>query len=134
MTLAGLVLGTACRNRPPAADTAMAGRVTVVTREEIVAMRAATAWDVVVARAPRLRTTGEPGRPNDLRIQETRSINADEAPLLVVDGAQGFDLTWLTQLPASEVAFIRILSAEAAEPLYGLRAAGGAIEVVTRMR
>ena len=69
-----------------------------------------------------------------MRIQEQRSVNAHETPLLALDGVQLFDIEYLHQIPASDVHAIRILSAEAAEPLYGLRAAGGAIVVETQRR
>jgi len=55
-----------------------------------------------------------------------------DAFLLVVDGVQMSDIDYLRQIPASDVHAIRILNAEAAEPLYGLRAAGGAIVVETK--
>ncbi len=132
--LALLALG-AC-NLPPkgAASTspsAMGG--TVITEEEIARMSVRTAWDAVRLRAPRLTAGQDPGgQPTGVRIQEPRSINADETPLLVVDGVQLADISYLMQISASQVHLIRILSAEAAEPLYGLRAAGGAIVVETK--
>lgn len=106
---------------------------TVITEEEIVRMSVRTAWDAVRLRAPRL-TAGQDqgGQPTRVRIQEPRSLNADETPLLVVDGVQMTDLSYLMQISASQVHLIRILRAEAAEPLYGLRAAGGAIVVETK--
>jgi hypothetical protein len=106
---------------------------TVITEEDIARMSVRTAWDAVRMRAPRF-TAGQDatGRPTGLRIQEPRSVNADETPLLVVDGMQASDVDYLMQIPASQVHLIRILRAEAAEPLYGLRAAGGAIVVETK--
>ena len=96
-------------------------------------MSVRTAWDAVRLRAPRFAFGLDPaGRPAGVRIQAQRSVNADETPLLVVDGVQVFDIEYLMQIPASDVHAIRILSAEAAEPLYGLRAAGGAIVVETK--
>jgi hypothetical protein len=105
----------------------------VITAAEIAELNVRTAWDVVRLRAPRIvfgqdRT----GAPSGVRIQEQRSVNADETPLLVVDGAPVQDIGYLQQLPASEVELIRILTAEAAQPVYGLRAAGGAIVVLTK--
>lgn len=110
-----------------------AGRQTLITEAEIARMSVPTAWDVVRLRAPRL-TFGldAAGRPARVRIQEPRSVNADPGPLLVVDGVQMADVDYLRQIPASDVHAIRILSAESAEPLYGLAAAGGAIVVETK--
>ena len=126
-----------CGRPPGGAGSAapVAGRVTVVTEAEIARMSVRTAWDVVRLRAPRLFFgVDETGRPARVRIQEPRSVNSDETPLLVVDGVPMFDLEYLNQIPATEIQTIRILDTEAAEPLYGLRAAGGAIVVETKHR
>ena len=135
LALVTLVLGTGCRTATPATvvGAATPGRETVITQAEIARMSVTTAWDVVRLRAPRLVVGRDAaGRPAGVRIQERRSVNADETPLLVVDGVHMLDLSYLEQLPASEIALIRILDAEAAYPLYGLRAAGGAIVVQTK--
>lgn len=126
--LALLAVSGGCHKSPPVTDSAPTGRITVVTREEIARMGVRTAWDVVRAKAPRLFEDS----PGHLRPQETRSYNAEETPLLVVDDAQTNDLSWLHNIAASEISLIRIMDAEAAEPFYGLRAAAGAIVVVTR--
>ena len=132
--LAAIAIG-GCQLPPRAAGSVAptAGGGTVITEEEIARMSVRTAWDAVRLRAPRFAFGLDPtGRPARVRIQEQRSVNADETPLLVVDGVQVFDIEYLMQIPASDVHVIRILSAEAAEPLYGLRAAGGAIVVETK--
>lgn len=132
--LAALTLG-ACRVPPGSTGSAgpAALRGTVITEQDIARMGVRTAWDVVRLRAPRL-TYGldAAGRPTGVRIQEPRSIRADETPLLVVDGVQLTDLSYLGQIPATDVHAIRILNAETAQPLYGLAAAGGAIVVETK--
>jgi hypothetical protein len=137
--LAGLALAGAaatliagCRPVPPSSTSVApsAGRETVITEEDIARMSVLTAWDVVRMRAPRFVAGQDAnGRTSGVRIQEQRSAFADETPLLVVDRMQMADLEYLTQIPASQVHAIRVLDAEAAEPLYGLRAAGGAIVV-----
>jgi hypothetical protein len=132
--LAAIAIG-GCRLPPRTAGSVAptAGRETLITEAEIARMSVRTAWDAVRLRAPRFTFGLDPtGRPTRVRMQEQRSVNADETPLLVVDGVQMFDLEYLNQIPASDVHAIRILTAEAAEPLYGLRAAGGAIVVETK--
>lgn len=134
--LAAVAIG-GCQPPPRAAGSVAptAGRETLITEDEIARMSVRTAWDAVRLRAPRLTFGLDPtGRPTRVRIQEQRSVNADETPLLVVDGMQVSDIEYLNQIPASEVHAIHILSAEAAEPLYGLRAFGGAIVVETKRR
>jgi len=124
-----------CRVPPRASGvTAPAfGRETLITEAEIERMSVRTAWDVVRLRAPRLVFgQDESGRPARVRLEAPRSVNSDETPLLVVDGQPMFDLEYLYQIPSSEVRAIHILSAEAAQPVYGLRAFGGAIVVETK--
>jgi hypothetical protein len=132
--LGTLALG-GCRPVPGARVTpaSTAGREIRITEEEIVRMSVPTAWDVVRLRAPRFnygRDSG--GQPARVMIQSQRSIAADETPLLVVDGMRLADIGYLRQIPASQVRSIRILDSEAAEPLYGLAAAGGAIIVESK--
>ena len=124
-----------CHPAPRAAGSAPLsfGRETLITEEDIARMSVRTAWDVVRMRAPRFSSgTDSTGRTGRVRIQEPHSANADETPLLVVDGMQAGDIGYLNDIPASEVHAIHILDSEAAEPLYGLRAAGGAIVVETK--
>ena len=109
------------------------GRSTTITEDEISRMSVQTAWDVVRLRSPRFTFNQDAtGRPTGVRIQGQRSANSDETPLLVVDGVHSTGIDYLSQIPASQVHLIRILDAEAAEPLYGLAAAGGAIVVETK--
>jgi outer membrane receptor protein involved in Fe transport len=105
----------------------------LITESDIARMSVRTAWDAVRLRVPRFSYAQDVnGRPERVRIQQQRSINADETPLLVVDGARVGDVRYLTQIPASDVQAIHILDSEAATPLYGIAAAGGAIVVVTK--
>jgi TonB-dependent Receptor Plug Domain len=130
------VLATAGCHVPPGAAGSVspaATRETLITEDEIARMSVRTAWDVVRLRAPRLMFGQDAsGRPTGVRIQEPRSFNAVETPLVVVDGVPTTDVDYLRQIPASDVHAIHILGAEAAEPLYGLQAAGGAIVVETK--
>jgi outer membrane cobalamin receptor len=131
----GTIAIWSCRPVPGAVGSAapVAGREIVITEAEIARLSVRTAWDVVRLRAPTLtyaQTSG--GGTTRVRIQSERSVNADETPLLVVDGMRLSDIGYLNQIPASEIHVIRILYSEAAEPLYGLGAAGGAIVVDTK--
>ncbi len=135
LALAVALAAGGCHVKPGAPVETAAGGGMVITEEEIARMSVPTAWDVVRMRAPRFSAaTDANGQPTHVRIQEPRSANADETPLLVVDGVGMDDVTYLRQIPASDVHLIRILNAEAAEPFYGLRAAGGAIVVETKRR
>ena len=132
--VAALALG-GCHPRPGAARSVApaTGGGMLITEAEIARMSVRTAWDVVRLRAPHFTfAVDAAGKPTGVRIQEPHSAYADETPLLVVDGAQASDIEYLRQIPATDVHSIRILRAEAAEPLYGLRAAGGAIVVESK--
>ena len=122
------------QTRPSGAAPLAFGRQTVITEDDIAHMSARTAWDLVRMRAPRFSsdidsTSGGSAR---VRIQEPHSVNSGESPLVVVDGMQVGDVSVLSSISASEVRLIRILDSDAAEPIYGLRAAGGAIVVETK--
>jgi len=131
----GTIATWSCRPLPRAGSAVapVAGREILVTESEIARLSVRTAWDVVRLRAPRL-TYGQDaqGQPSRVMIQSQRSINADETPLLVVDGMRLSDIGYLSAIPASDVHAIHILESEDAEPLYGLSAAGGAIVVETK--
>jgi outer membrane receptor for ferrienterochelin and colicin len=126
---------SACKPAPGASSAVApaAGRETLITEDEIARMSVRTAWDAVRLRTPRLSfSVDATGRPTGVRIQERRSSVVDETPLLVVDGVRMSDIQYLNEIPASEVHAIHVLDAEAAEPRYGLGAAGGAIVVETK--
>jgi len=111
----------------------MAGRTIVISDSDIVRMGVRTAWDAVRMRVPRFAFASDAsGRPTSVRIQEPRSVNADQTPLLVVDGAQVPDVGYLRDIQASEIRSIRVIDGEAAQQLYGLSAASGAIVVQTK--
>jgi hypothetical protein len=129
MGLAGCQPGP--RTSPAVAP--VAGREIVISDSDIVRMGARTAWDAVRMRVPRLTFSRDAsGRPTSVRIQETRSANASETPLVVVDGAQVPDIGYLREIQAAEIRSIRVIDGEAAQQLYGLSAASGAIVVLTK--
>jgi len=135
LAMLAAIATSACKPPPRAAGTVApaAGRETLITEDEIARMSVRTAWDAVRLRTPRLSfTVDATGRPTGVRIQERRSSVADETPLLVVDGVRMSDILYLNEIPASEVHAIHVLDAEAADPRYGLSAAGGAIVVETK--
>jgi len=125
---------SACHPVPQRAGSVapLASRETLITEKEITQMSVRTAWDAVRLRAPRLIYADTGGIVSRVRIQPTTSLNADETPLLIVDGMRVGSIDYLQDIPASEVHAIHILDSMSAEPLYGLSAAGGAIVVETK--
>ncbi len=134
LCLAALALA-GCQPRPGGtrATAPTAGREILITEADIERMSVRTAWDAVRLRAPRFSAgVDEAGRPSRVRIQAPQSVNADETPLLVVNGLPVADIMYLQEIPASDVHAIHILTGEVAGPIYGLQAAGGAIVVETK--
>ena len=136
IALLAVISVPACHPAPrPAGSVApLAPRETLITESDIAQMSVRTAWDAVRLRAPRLVFTDSAGRPSGIRIQPSQSVNADETPLLVVDGMRMSGVDYLQNIPAVDVHAIHILESDEAEPLYGLSAAGGAIVVETKSR
>jgi len=136
LALSGMGL-TSCQPMRRAAGSApppqTVGREIVITEQDIAQMGARTAWDAIRTRVPRLRYgTDQNGQPTNVRIQEPRSVNADETPLVIVDGARVGDIQYLDDISASDVHLIRVIAGESATQLYGIGAASGAIVVETK--
>jgi len=105
------------------------GRVIEITQDRITEMSVRSAWEIVRRGAPavQLDQVESPSRP-----QYAGRSRFNGMPLLVVDGAQVMDVRYLADIPASWVQTIRILDGNDGAALYGSRAAGGVIEVVTK--
>ena len=84
-----------------------------------------------VAGADILSTTGEPGATTSIRIRGTRSINASNEPLIVVDGVMDA-ITDLNDLNADDVESISVLKDASATAIYGSRGSNGVILVTTK--
>lgn len=79
---------------------------------------------VVVARA-----NGQPGAEVKVRIRGVNSITGNNAPLVVVDGIQGADLS---SLNPDDIASIDVLKDASATAIYGVRGSNGVIMVTTK--
>ncbi|MDB5135395.1 MAG: TonB dependent receptor [Mucilaginibacter sp.] len=73
----------------------------------------------------------EPGVAPSVRIRGITSLSGGNDPLVVVDGIQG-DMTFLNQVPPSEIASINILKDASATAIYGSRGAPGVIIITTK--
>lgn len=107
--------------------TPAAGRVTLITADMIGTMSAESAWDVIQRRAPDvMRVRGS------TRLSSLSSREPAQPPLVVIDGTPFLDLRPLYLIRAADVHTIRILGSSDGSSIYGPRAAGGAIEVITK--
>lgn len=105
-----------------------AGRVTLITADMIGTMSAESAWDVIQRRAPdAMRARGTTTRLSSLASRE-----AAQPPLVVIDGTPFLDLRPLYLIRAADIHTIRILGSTDGSSIYGPRASGGAIEVITK--
>lgn len=84
-----------------------------------------------VAGADFLSTTGEPGATTTIRIRGTRSINASNEPLIVVDGVMDA-IHDLNDLNMADIASISILKDASSTAIYGSRGANGVILITTK--
>ena len=116
---AGALLG--CTAPKTGADPAESH---IITRDEIEASRAATAYDAI-----------QKLRANFLSYRGETSFNKQNSqpyPTVYVDGQEFGPLTSLRSIPASQVATIRLYRSWEATTKYGTGNMGGVIAVTTR--
>lgn len=78
-----------------------------------------------------MNTTGEPGASTSIRIRGTRSINASNEPLIVVDGVLDA-VSDMNEINSADVESISILKDASAAAIYGSRGANGVIIITTK--
>ena len=74
--------------------------------------------------------SGQPGSSGSIRIRGFGSINADSAPLYVVDGVP-FDGS-ISNINSDDIESITVLKDAASSALYGARAANGVVLITTK--
>jgi TonB-linked SusC/RagA family outer membrane protein len=77
-----------------------------------------------------LSSGGEPGAGTSVRIRGTRSINADNEPLYVIDGI--IDAGSLSDINPSDIESIQVLKDASSTAIYGSRGANGVIIINTK--
>lgn len=76
-----------------------------------------------------INTTSSPNASYSFSLRGVSSINADDSPLIVIDGIPGGHLSALNM---DEIESIDVLKDASAGAIYGTRAAGGVILVTTK--
>lgn len=77
-----------------------------------------------------MSTSGEPGAGTSIRVRGTRSINAGNEPLVVLDGVDsGVDISGLNP---EDIESISVLKDASATAIYGSRGANGVIMIKTK--
>ena len=78
-----------------------------------------------------MSTTGEPGASTSIRIRGTRSIEASNEPLIVVDGVIDA-VSNLNEINPDDIESINILKDASSTAIYGSRGANGVVIVTTK--
>ena len=84
-----------------------------------------------VAGAEIMSTTGEPGATTTIRIRGTRSVEANNEPLIVVDGVVDA-IEDLNEINPADIESLTVLKDASSTAIYGARGANGVILVTTK--
>ena len=84
-----------------------------------------------IAGVDMMTTTGEPGASTSIRIRGTRSIEASNEPLIVVDGVMDA-VGSLSEINPDDIESINILKDASSTAIYGSRGANGVVIITTR--
>jgi TonB-linked SusC/RagA family outer membrane protein len=110
----------------------LTGAVASVRGEEIAANPVANVAQALQGRLPGVNVVSQDGRPGatiSVRVRGGGSITQSNDPLYVVDG---FPVSNINDIPASEVESIDVLKDAASTAIYGARGANGVILVTTK--
>jgi TonB-linked SusC/RagA family outer membrane protein len=110
--------------------TGAIGRVRGEDIQKLPTQRVDQALQGRVAGVSVVNTEGSPGGNTTIRIRGLNSINGNNGPLIVIDGAQGGDLNLLNP---SDIESVDVLKDASATAIYGSRGANGVILVTTRL-
>ena len=111
----------------------LTGAVAVVDAEQLTKSpisSVAQALQGKVAGAEIMSTTGEPGETANILVRGSRSIEAGNKPLIVVDGVMDA-VTDLSEINPSDIVSISVLKDVSSTAIYGARGANGVILITT---
>ena len=104
----------------------------LVTAEQIAASGAKTAWDAVRLLVPNLQLRERGDTPTKIQRRGRASIYLDDQVRLMLDNVRVYDIAVLSQVPASDVLSIELLSGLDATTFYGASSTSGAIIIHTK--
>ena len=110
--------------------SSLTGSVTTVETEKLEGFPSVNVVDALQGRAAGvyINPSRQPGEDPTIRIRGTRSFNASNSPLLIVDGMPG---SW-ENVSSEDIESMEILKDAAATAIYGSRAANGVILITTK--
>ncbi len=112
---------------------ALTGSASVVKAQELEKVNNSSITKSLEGLSPGVQvfnTDGRPGAEASILVRGITSINADNTPLYIVDGAAYEGA--LNQIASSDIESITVLKDAAANSLYGSRASGGVIVITTK--
>lgn len=112
----------------------LTGAVSVVDAEDLTKSpitSVAQALQGRVAGAEFMSTTGEPGESANILVRGSRSIEAGNQPLIVVDGVMDA-VSDLSEINPSDIVSISVLKDVSSTAIYGARGANGVILITTQ--
>ncbi len=112
----------------------LTGSVTTVKMQDIQAMPNTTVDQALQGRLAGvdiMSTSGAPGASTSIRIRGTRSINASNEPLIIVDGVVDA-VSDIGEINSADIASISVMKDASSTAIYGSRGANGVILVTTK--
>lgn len=109
------------------------GSVAVIDNKKLEARTTTSATGALEGAAPGIQvnnTYGEPGKDPKIRIRGFGSINGEQSPLVVVDGAVYFGN--ISEINPADIENISVLKDASSAALYGNRASNGVIMINTK--
>jgi len=108
------------------------GSVASVKGEELTAIPVASAAEALTGKMAGVQvvtTEGSPDADIRIRVRGGGSITQDNTPMFIVDG---FPVSNITDIPASEIQSIDVLKDASSTAIYGARGANGVIIITTK--
>ena len=116
-----------------AKKAAFTGSAAVVSAAELADIQVASITDALAGKTAGVQlvsSNGAPGSSSTIRIRGFSSINAGQAPLIIVDGAP-YDGD-MANINTADVESMTVLKDAASNALYGARGANGVIMITTK--
>lgn len=109
----------------------LTGAVTVVTSEDLAKANVSDFGRALQGKASGVivNQSGDPSRGAEFKIRGVGTINADNSPLVVIDGIIGGDLATLNP---QDIESIQVLKDASSAAIYGAQGANGVIIVTTK--
>ncbi len=110
----------------------LTGAVASVRGEDLAAMPVNNVAQALQGKLPGVNVVSGDGRPDadvSIRVRGGGSITQSNAPLFIVDG---FPVSSISDIPASEIESIDVLKDASSTAIYGARGANGVILVTTK--